>query len=176
MMLRCTLAVLALFSAHGMAHGHENAPHFLCEADEQLVFGCSLGERQVSVCASADLGPDTGYVQYRLGTPERLEQVYPVEHLPPRGRFFLSTAPYAGGGASAIRLSIAGSDYFVFEQTTRTNFAPGEPHDPEFSAGLVTRREGTAISVTLCEDNDASIRRVAYDHFPREAYSLDTLP
>ena len=170
----CALIALTLFTAHL----HSEQSRFLCEEEELLVFGCSLGDKQVSVCASPDLTIDTGYVQYRLGTPERLEQVYPDGRLPPQGRFFLSIAPYAGGGASAIRFHIDGSDHFLFEQTVRTNFAPGEPHHPEFSAGLAIRdnEKGTTTVTKPCEDNAASIRRIAYDSFPREEYHLETIP
>ena len=172
MTVRCALAALVFVAAYV----HSDEARFLCEADEQLIFGCSLGERQVSVCASHDITIDTGYVQYRVGTAGRLEQVYPNPPLPPRDRFFLSTSPYAGGGASAIRFRVGGSDHFVFEQMTRTNFTAGEPHDPEFQAGLVIRGEKTTTSIELCDENDASIRKVAYDHFPREEYGLERAP
>lgn len=171
-MFRLVLAALIGFATYA----HSNELHFLCKAEEQLVFGCSLGEKQVSVCASPNLTLDTGYVQYRFGIADQLEQVYPRPPMPPEDRFFLSTVPYAGGGASALRFRIDDSDYFVFEQTIRTHFAPGEPHDTEFRAGLTVRNRDGTSSTLLCEDNNASIRKVAYDHFPREEYTLDTTP
>lgn len=154
---------------------HSDDGLFLCTADEQLVFGCTLGNRKISICASSPLTADTDHVQYRFGTRQRLEQAYPPHPLPPAERFFLSTTGYAGGGASAIRFRIDGQDHFVFEQMRRTHFAEGEPHHAEFMAGLVVHGEGQNYTL-WCDENDASLRRIAYDIFPREAYPLDRLP
>ena len=38
-----------------------------CRAQEQTIFACALGTKMVAVCASHDLSPTRGYVQYRFG-------------------------------------------------------------------------------------------------------------
>ncbi|MDP2077957.1 MAG: hypothetical protein Q8J85_07890 [Sulfuricurvum sp.] len=46
-----------------------------CNANENVVFSCNTGKKVVSVCASKNIGPKTGYLQYRfgkIGSPEAL--------------------------------------------------------------------------------------------------------
>lgn len=71
----------------------EEADVTLCEPDEDIYFSCPLpGGKVVSVCASGNDDPSSGYVQYRYGAPEKIELVYPKSKLPPEGRFYLVDA------------------------------------------------------------------------------------
>ena len=45
----------------------------LCERDEKTVFSCNLGRKMVSVCASPDVSPTRGYLQYRFGQIDGFE-------------------------------------------------------------------------------------------------------
>src|SRR5688500_5940508 len=51
----------------------------LCAKTERVIFACVLRRpaKIVSVCASKDLTRDTGYVQYRFGSPAKIELEYP---------------------------------------------------------------------------------------------------
>ncbi len=61
----------------------------LCTAEEDVYFSCPLpGNKIVSVCASNNEAPGSGYVQYRYGTPDNMELLYPNKKAPPAGKFF----------------------------------------------------------------------------------------
>ena len=52
----------------------------LCRAGEQTIWTCTTVKNKVaSVCASKDLAEETGYVQYRFGSPGKIELEYPKE-------------------------------------------------------------------------------------------------
>jgi hypothetical protein len=51
----------------------------LCSASETTVFNCELKENHkiVSICSSKILTGKSGFLQYRYGTPEKVELVFP---------------------------------------------------------------------------------------------------
>lgn len=149
---------------------------YLCQSDEKLIFGCEIGNKLVSLCASDHMTKTTGYAQYRFGLPGKVELIYPASKIPPGGNFFLSSTSYSGGGATIIRFNNAGSEYLIFDSMVRTNFAPDEPNDPAFQAGIVTRQDGEITSSRLCVDSAASIRAEAFDVFAREDFDHDVIP
>ncbi len=53
----------------------------LCQANEQTIWSCAVATKNkiASVCASKDLAEDLGYVQYRFGTPAKIELEFPKE-------------------------------------------------------------------------------------------------
>jgi hypothetical protein len=66
----------------------ENNPT-LCALGEDVYFSCPLfGGKVVSVCASGNNDPKSGYVQYRYGLVDNIELTYPIKKSPPLGRFF----------------------------------------------------------------------------------------
>jgi hypothetical protein len=146
---------------------------YLCHADEKVVFGCAVGKRMVSLCSSPKLGRDVGYVQYRFGTLARLELTYPEKLEPPGDKFHYSNTGYSGGGASRLRFTIAGFDYVFFDSTVRTNFKPGEPNNPAFTAGIATVQGGKVVSRHKCTDNDAGIAVPSGNVFPEEDFNMD---
>jgi len=149
-------------------------PNYLCNSDEQLVFGCSLvNKKMVSICASPSFTPTSGYVQYRYGTLKKVELSYPSAFEPPMGKFFFSHAMFSGGGASSIRFINKGHEYVVFDKMVRTNFTPGEPNNPEFSSGVITRYRGKNTSF-LCQE-DASIGGEAHEQLEKEDYDYDVV-
>lgn len=171
-MRRALSLVVVLTSSLALA----DEPLYLCKANEELIFGCEVKDKLVSVCSSKNLTKTTGYVQYRFGTPDNIELVYPKTEISPEGRFFLSSTGYAGGGANMIRFNNDGYEYLIFDSMVRTHFVPDEPNYPEFKAGIVTRYQGKTTSSRLCEDNDASIRAVAFEVFERENFDHAIIP
>ncbi|WP_215796720.1 hypothetical protein [Rheinheimera oceanensis] len=151
-------------------------PASLCSADEQVIFACEVKHKLLSVCASADVSHTSGYMQYRFGQPDKIELTYPATKVAPQGRFFLSSAGFSGGGANIIRFNNSGYEYLVFDLMRRTNFTPGEPHDAEFHAGIVTRRHGKITSTRSCDNNNASIRAVAFDVLETEEFDYNVIP
>ena len=61
----------------------------LCRANENIIFHCDLkeGRKIISVCASADLSVATGYLQFRLGTQEKIEMQFPDKLSGSRDKF-----------------------------------------------------------------------------------------
>ncbi len=50
----------------------------LCTAKEVVVFTCRAKAKIVSACASKDIGPHRGYLQFRIGTGHRTDVSYPA--------------------------------------------------------------------------------------------------
>ncbi|MGQ0762024.1 MAG: hypothetical protein ACT4OT_08410 [Acidobacteriota bacterium] len=61
----------------------------LCAKTERVIFACALRRpaKIVSVCASKDLTRDTGYVQYRFGSPAKIELEYPKDRAGTQQKF-----------------------------------------------------------------------------------------
>jgi hypothetical protein len=149
---------------------------YLCEPNEKLIFGCEINDKLISICSSKNLSKSTGYAQYRFGKHGNVEFIYPNSKVPPEGVFFLGSTAYSGGGANIIRFKNYSHEYLIFDSMIRTNFAPDEPNDPEFKAGIVTRHNGKITSTRLCSDNNASIRAAAFEVFEREDFDYDVIP
>ena len=80
------------------------AAESLCNAQEQVIFSCSLGKKMVSVCASNDFSASSGYLQYRFGQKDALELAFPnlTESAPASQSVQARTLMFAGGGAGVI--------------------------------------------------------------------------
>lgn len=59
----------------------------LCSTDEEVLFFCEVKRKTIEICASRDVSAVTGYMQYRVGINKKLEFVYPLERVPPVGKF-----------------------------------------------------------------------------------------
>lgn len=77
----------------------------LCTKDEVTVWSCSTTAKVYSLCASRDLSPTAGYLQYRAGKSPTPEFAFPDSPRHPKGHFLLRLAPR---GAS---LSFTNGDY-----------------------------------------------------------------
>jgi hypothetical protein len=53
----------------------------LCESSEKIVFSCTVRRtaKIVSLCSSAELTKDRGYIQYRFGLPGKIELEFPKQ-------------------------------------------------------------------------------------------------
>jgi hypothetical protein len=85
-----------------------------CSAGETVVFSCSTGTRILSLCASKDVGKNTGYMQYRYGTADKLELIYPAKPQPPKGLFTPGNLAFSGGGGSYVQFKKGAYTYTVF--------------------------------------------------------------
>ncbi len=83
----------------------------LCTRDEVTEWSCSVKEAVHSLCASRDLGPRSGYLQYRARTREGMASVFPDPPRHPAGLFRLRLAPR---GAS-LRFTIGGREHWIHE-------------------------------------------------------------
>ncbi|ASU37011.1 hypothetical protein hmeg3_01030 [Herbaspirillum sp. meg3] len=125
----------------------------LCTAGETPLFQCTIKGKQVSLCSSGGSKDDAGKLQYRFGTPQKIELSYPDTPQPANGKFFKSETGYSGGGEERVRFKNGDYDYFLFERTVRTGFGNG-PNNPEFSAGVITRH-GKSVTTRLCSQDGA---------------------
>jgi len=84
----------------------------LCTKDEVTEWSCNSGRKVYSLCASRDLGPTTGTLQYRAGKKDgKPEFAYPEPAAHPRGHF---TLQIVSRGAT-LSFSNKGYDYYVYE-------------------------------------------------------------
>lgn len=74
----CTLSVFMATAAQAQS---------LCAASEKSLFSCEIGKKILSVCASKDLAENKGTLQYRFGTPEKLDLAYPEKADHPKKHF-----------------------------------------------------------------------------------------
>lgn len=79
----------------------------LCEDGETNFSSCIVGEKVASFCASKNLSTKNGYLQYRFGTTEKVEFVFPAERKNPMGLFFSSMSP----DGLENRISFKNGDY-----------------------------------------------------------------
>lgn len=156
-----TVSLLAVGAARGPAPA---SPPSLCLAGEQPVLSCGVGGKVLSLCASGPLtaaGATQARMQYRFGRPGRVEMAWPTRPESPRGRFFLGTTMYSGGGEERIRFSNAGYDYVVFQRTIAGEWddeGHRAHHDDE---GVVVLKAGKVVGKRICTTPAAN------DGFPK---------
>ncbi|MFJ3368188.1 hypothetical protein [Pseudomonas sp. NPDC086251] len=91
--IQCIIFSLASFSIAGNVYGSDETDIVLCSSTEEIYFSCPLPQGKiVSVCGHKNNKPSEGYVQYRYGTPEKIEMIYPQSKIPPKDRFFIVEA------------------------------------------------------------------------------------
>ncbi|MBX8488623.1 hypothetical protein K5D34_12250 [Pseudomonas cichorii] len=89
-----------------------------CKEDEDIYFSCSLsGGKIVSVCASGNTDPSTGYIQYRYGTPGNIEMTYPEKAIPPMGHLFLVNASEGSVNKDIIKFKNGSYTYIIAQST-----------------------------------------------------------
>ena len=97
---KIALIVTIALSSVPMAYAHPQieawnggANDTLCRDNEDIYFNAELENGKiVSLCGYQHYSPDTGYVKYRDGDLNKVEQEYPKDNKPPRGRFLIYNA------------------------------------------------------------------------------------
>jgi hypothetical protein len=89
----------------------------LCAKSERVIFSCVLRRpaKIVSVCASKDLTRDTGYVQYRFGSPAKIELEYPKDRTGTQQKFEYTHYFRAQVDLNEINFTVDGVDYSVVD-------------------------------------------------------------
>lgn len=64
-----------------------------CTTAERDIWSCEANGKFYTICASNDLGPDTGYMQYRVYQRATQEFAYPATPQHPKGLFKLNLLP-----------------------------------------------------------------------------------
>lgn len=108
----------------------------LCQPHEEVYFSCPIDGKVLSVCASGNISPDNGYVQYRFGKIGKIELEYPEKPYPPRKLFSISDI--LEGNLSFTHLKFdSGRYHYVFYQ--------GDP------SGIYIKKSGKLISNRTCD-------------------------
>lgn len=116
----------------------------LCAPAQTVLFDCSLHSgKRASICASGDLGPAAGSLQYVFGRRGRVEVQWPVgpEAADWRGSIKAGEVMYAGGGGAYLRLQAGPREYVVYSASGR---GWGR------KAGVMVLRAGQPKSVQRC--------------------------
>lgn len=121
------------------AASHAAASH--CTAEEKTVFSCNVGEKIVSVCASKDLSPTAGSIQYRFGSEGHPEIRLPDPAAHPATAAKGGTLMYSGGGGAFLRFSKGEYNYVVY-----TGSGKGWKKD-----GVVVDKGGKLIANFRCK-------------------------
>ena len=89
----------------------------LCAKNERVIFACVLRRpaKIVSVCASKDLTRETGYLQYRFGSPAKIELEYPNDRTGTQQKFEYTHYMRALVDLNEINFSVDGVDYSVVD-------------------------------------------------------------
>ncbi|MBU0656618.1 MAG: hypothetical protein KJ914_15970 [Gammaproteobacteria bacterium] len=148
------------------AEGAET-PRFLCEAEEVAIFGCKSKDKMISLCASSDVSNTNGYMQYRFGTPDKIELTYPEKREPPAGNFLRSFEGYSGGFSERVRFENGKVQYVVFEDMISNGPASAEK---EMHYGVGILMPGKKVSPRLCDgsgslsDGSGEAKGFVFDH------------
>ena len=126
-----------------------------CGRGERTLFFCEAGRKQIAVCGVSD-ADGKPQAQYRYGSDT-------AEMVLSGGRF--SNTPYSGGGESQIQFSNDTTRYIVYSRTIRTNFAPGEPNNPEFTDGVLVVRGGNVLADRQCTGSVESVDVMAGESY-----------
>jgi hypothetical protein len=115
-----------------------------CRAQEQTVFSCTLGQNIVSVCASDDLSPTRGYLQYRFGPKNSTAFSLPAStQSSSRAWIRARSLMFAGGGGGYIRFFHGRYQYIVYSAIGR---------DWGTKDGVAVEKDGKLLRHFTCQD------------------------
>jgi hypothetical protein len=134
-----------------------------CSAQEQTIFSCSLGKNMVSVCASNDISPTSGYLQYRFGQKNAPELIYPASTEPGRHSVIRAqTLMFSGGGGAYLRFINGSFNYIVYT-------AIGKGWGTK--DGVSVTKDGKQIANLKCRD--VPVSKLGEDFFTRSGLTAD---
>lgn len=113
----------------------------LCKASETIVMSCRAGARTISVCASPDLSPTKGYLEYRAARNGQLEITLPSERQHPAQTVRAGSFQFGMGEGNYLRFSNGGTDYLPYA-------AVGKYGDTV--RGVTVESNGNAIAHVEC--------------------------
>lgn len=120
----------------------------LCEPQEKVVFTCDAGRKTLSICSSATLTQQAGYIQYRFGVyGQPPELVHPQRAAPPASAFtYLDTT--SGSGQEALLAFSKGSyTYTVVDRAASASASSAG----RTGSGVVVAKSGSVISDIQCD-------------------------
>jgi hypothetical protein len=117
----------------------------LCTETEKVLFSCSVkrSAKVVSLCASSDVSRTRGYVQYRFGTPGKIELEYPAEKANSQDKFAYHHYFRAQLDETEVSFSSGGYKYAIFDDYN------GEMRPAVSSQGVRVESTGNGKDSTL---------------------------
>lgn len=107
----------------------------LCQRHEEVYFSCPIDGKVVSLCASGNISPDNGYVQYRYGVPGHVELQFPEKPNPPKNLFGIGDISVGNLNFTHIKFMIGAYGYVIYQ---------GSP------SGIYVKKRGSLVSNHMC--------------------------
>ena len=126
-------------------------PGGLCRTDELVIFQCAAARKRVALCAGRTRSGERS-IQYRFGTPDLIELVFPPDPEEGPTRMHWARHGYSGGGEMQVRFATGGFDYVVYSRVVRTGFGPDGHFDPRFESGVAVVRDNRLVSDITCRE------------------------
>jgi hypothetical protein len=101
-----------------------------------VYFSCPIYKKIISLCASGNISPNNGYVQYRFGTADHIELEFPGKPYPPRNRFSISDISEGNLNFTHIKFNSGNYNYVVYQG---------------FPSGVYVKKSGKLVSNLFCE-------------------------
>jgi hypothetical protein len=139
-------------SSLALAEDHEKT---LCEKSEEIYFSCQIEKKILSICASGNISPKNGYVQYRYGAPGHIELEYPSQPVPPKGKITISDISEGNVSFTHLKFKHQGYAYVVYQG---------------FPTGLYIKKGKRTIFNKICQPG-------VYQQLEQRAFrGIDTIP
>jgi len=158
--MRCTQIILSFCALSTAAH----AASTLCLTNEDTIFSCSAGKKVISVCASKGLTAEHGYLQYRFGSPAKVELTIPADRLvPPASSAASRTLVFSGGGGAYLRFKTGAYDYVVYTAIGR---------GWGVKDGVAIEKDGKPLTHISCKD--VPLSKMGEEFFAKTGLKEDT--
>jgi hypothetical protein len=144
----------------------------LCTSTEKPIFSCPIGKKTLSVCASTDLSPTSGYLTYRFGASlQKVELSYPATTGHPKSFFhFFHDETSAKASVEQLSFSVDNISYTVFVERSAFEWN---------GSGVLIKTHGKKIGYLLCKSDRPSPDKIYDLHelgLPPAEYETDDEP
>ena len=112
----CRVCRAPLVLTLGVIWGQAAAAASLCTTHEDTLFDCPSGSKRIAICASRPWSAGTGWVQYRYGTPNKIEIKVPADAAldTPTKTIVVGLKTLAGGGMEYVHFRSGRYRYSVY--------------------------------------------------------------
>ena len=162
-MNKFVIACLTTLLSAAQVMADEEAISSLCSADEHQYFSCRIHKstKIVSLCGNVDLSEsggsklfdeqDTAYLQYRFGSPEKIEMIYPKTQKDSFAKFGGGNIRTFFGAFQEVEFSVGEYRYNV----SSSSFAQNDERtdEKEFYGVKVTKGNSITPKEFLCDTN-----------------------
>jgi hypothetical protein len=154
--------VLILFAVlSGQAYAENNH----CTKEEKVVFSCTVGKKVVSVCASQNLSPSEGYMQYRFGKIGSPELLIPQLNEHPLKYVEVDAYQAASGSNGSMMFKNGEFEYTVHWSSYLSDSQTSNGSSIWLSeAGLIVMRKGKSFANFKCNLASGGVLEVDADY------------